>query len=163
LAIITQEITVEVAKPNYFAALIAKQGDIDSRFLKVTFAHNGNKIDIKPTSTAMIGGERPDGQSKIFAGVVNDDGTATVPLVGWLLELPGLLTCDATIVDADGGKLSSTNFKVVVDKAACADDDISSDENYDILTSLIKSLEGGKEIIKACEKRSRPSRQRSKD
>jgi hypothetical protein len=151
LAIITQEITVEVAKPNYFQALVAKQGDINSRFLKVTFAHNGEKIEIKSTSTAMIGGERPDGQSKTFAGEVNADGTATVPLVGWMLELTGLLKCDVTIVDVDGRKLSSTSFKVMVDEAACSDDDITTDDNYDILTSLANALEGGEEIIKACE------------
>lgn len=151
MAIITQEITVEVAKLNYFQALVAKQGDINSRFLKITFENDGEKIYIQPTSTVRLGGERPDGQSKVFIGEVNDDGTATVPLVGWLLELPGLLNCDATIVDAEGGKLSSTSFKVIVDKAACADEDIYSDENYDILTSLAKSLEGGEEIIAACE------------
>lgn len=127
MAIITQEITVEVARPNYFAALIAKQGDKDSRFLKVTFAHDGKKIEIQPTSTAMIGGERPDGQSKAFKGEVNDDGTATVPLAGWLLELPGTLTCDVTIIDTEGRKLSSTNFKVMVDEAACIDDEIASE------------------------------------
>lgn len=136
MAIIIQEITVEVAKPNHFQALVAKEGDINSRFLKVTFAHNGEKIEIMPTSSARISGSRPDGQSKIFGGEVNNDGTATVPLTAWMLELPGMLTCDVTIVDTEGRKLSSTSFNVKVDAAACDNQDLSVDDSYDILTTI---------------------------
>ena len=34
---IIQDITVEVAKPNFFQAIVAKQFDSNSRFLKATF------------------------------------------------------------------------------------------------------------------------------
>lgn len=136
MALIVQDITLEVAKPNYFPALTAKQGDVKSRFLKITLANNGEKIEIKPTSTARISGTRPDGQSKTFGGEVNNDGTATVPLAAWMLELPGALTCDVTIVDAETRKLTSTSFEVKVDAAACSDENLAQDDSYDFLSLL---------------------------
>ena len=141
MAVITQEITVEVAKPNYFQALVAKQGDINSRFLKVTFAHDGEKIEIQPTSTARINATRADGEDRAFLGESNSDGTVTVPLASWMLDLPGLLECDVAVIDAEGSKLTSTSFKIMVDKSACMDEVVHEDEYYDILTKVEGILE----------------------
>lgn len=151
MAQITQEITVEVAKPNLFQALVAKQSDCNSRFLKVTLADNGKKIEINPTSTTRINAKRPDGQTGAFEGVSNEDSTVTVPLAAWILELAGVVNCDISIIDTEGRKLTSTSFTVKVEEAACSDDEIQSDGKYDILTTLAEKLEGGTEIIQACE------------
>ena len=79
MAKITQPINLEVAKPNIFQALVAKQNDCNSRFLQVTLVHNGEKIEIDPTSLVTINADRNDGESKTFEGIANNDGTATVP------------------------------------------------------------------------------------
>jgi hypothetical protein len=140
LARIVQEINLEVAKPNLFQAIVAKQNDYNSRFLKVTFVNNGEKINIDSTLTATINAERPDGASKRFDAVVNDDGTVTAPLTGWMLELQGLVSCDISVL-TDEGKLTTTDFSINVNEAACSDEDISNDDNYDILQELIIKVE----------------------
>ena len=140
LARIVQEINLEVAKPNLFQAIVAKQNDYGSRFLKVTFVNNGEKIYIEDSMTATINAERPDGLSKRFDAVVNDDGTVTAPLVGWMLELQGLVNCDISVM-TDTGKLTTTDFTINVNEAACSDSDISADEDYDILKELIVKVE----------------------
>lgn len=140
MARIVQEINLEVAKPNLFQAIVAKQNDYNSRFLKVTFVNNGEKINIDATLTATINAERPDGASKRFDAVVNDDGTVTAPLTGWMLELQGLVSCDISVITADG-KLTTTDFSINVNEAACSDEDISNDDNYDILQELIVKVE----------------------
>ncbi len=140
MAKIIQEINLEVAKPNLFQAIVAKQNDYGSRFLKVTFVNNGEKINIDSTLTATINAERPDGLSKRFEAVVENDGTVTAPLTGWMLELQGIVNCDISIMTADG-RLTTTDFSINVNEAACSDEDISDDENTDVLTDLINQLD----------------------
>lgn len=137
MASIIKEITVDVAKKNLFQAIIAKQYDSLSRFLKVTLVNEGVGIVVENSSTVIINAERADKQSKSFAGEVNEDGTVTVPLTSWMLELDGIVKCDISIIDSDSRKLTSTSFDIEVEEAANLNEEISSDENYDILVSLI--------------------------
>lgn len=136
MAQIIKEITVDVAKKNLFQAIVAKQHDSNSRFLKVSFTNEGEPITISSGSSVIINAERADNESKSFAGSVNDDGTVTVPLTNWMLALDDLLHCDISIVAGDESKLTSTSFTVEVEAAANAEGDIMEDENYDILIKL---------------------------
>ena len=140
MAKIIQKINLEVAKPNLFQAVVAKQNDYGSRFLNVTFVNNGEKIEINPVYTATINAKRPDGTSKRFDSVINEDGTVTAPLTSWMLELTGLVTCDISVLTNEG-KLTTTDFSIHVNIAACSDDDITIDEDYDILKDLIYQVE----------------------
>ena len=140
MAKIIQKINLEVAKPNLFQAVVAKQNDYGSRFLNVTFVNNGEKIEINPAYTATINAKRPDGTSKRFDSVINEDGTVTAPLTSWMLELTGLVTCDISVLTNEG-KLTTTDFSIHVNIAACSDDDITIDEDYDILKDLIYQVE----------------------
>ena len=137
---ITKKIALEVSKPNTLKVIVAKQGDNRSRYLKVTFTNDNKKIEIPPSATAIINALRGDGISKSFAGEVNSDGTVTVPLTSWMLELGGVLECDVSVIDKDGRRLTTSTFIVEVECAACNDDDISEDENYDILVKLIEDV-----------------------
>ncbi len=137
MAQIVRDITVDVAAQNIFQAIIAKQYDSKSRFLKVTLTDTGEKIAIDENSTVIINALREDGESKAFSGKVNSDGTVTVPLTLWMLEKDGFVKCDISIVDADKRKLTSTLFNLNVEQAACPSSDISDDDNYDLLVNLI--------------------------
>lgn len=138
MAQIIKEITVDVARKNLFQAIVAKQHDSNSRFLKVSFTNEGEPITIGSASSVIINAERADNESKSFAGSVNDDGTVTVPLTNWMLELDDFLRCDISIVAADDSKLTSTSFTIEVEAAANGEgSDISEDENYDILITLL--------------------------
>jgi len=138
MAQVIKEITVDVARKNLFQAIVAKQHDSNSRFLKVSFTNEGEPITIGSASSVIINAERADNESKSFAGSVNDDGTVTVPLTNWMLELDDFLRCDISIVAADDSKLTSTSFTIEVEAAANGEgSDISEDENYDILITLL--------------------------
>ena len=154
---IITKVNLEVSKPNLFQALVAKQYDMNTRFLNATLVDCGNKIDIPNSGTiaVVINAERPDGQSQGFEGVVNDDGTVTVPLHSWILELMGTVTCDVSVIDtaaADNKKLTTTSFTLLVEKAAYGGEDITSDPQYDILTDLIiKATESAEQAAKSAE------------
>ncbi len=139
MAKIIQEINLEVAKPNLFQAIVAKQTDYGSRYLKATLVNNGTKIFVDPSFTATINAKRPDGLSKRFDAEVNDDGTITAPLTGWMLEKSGIVDCDISIITTEA-KLSSTVFSITVNEAACSGEVIEQDEDLNILTELINEV-----------------------
>lgn len=140
MAQIIKEITVDVAKRNLFQAIVAKQHDSNSRFLKVTLTNEGTTISVDTNSVVTINASRADGLASAFAGVVNADGTVTVPLTTWMLELDDLVKCDITVVDSESRKLTSTSFELEVETAAYGDSEIMEDENYDLLVSLLGNV-----------------------
>ena len=139
MAQVIREISVDVAKANVFQAIVAKQNDDNSRFLKVTLTNEGTKLEILSSSTVTINALREDGEAKAFLGTVNEDHTVTVPLTNWILELDGNVKCDITIVDNEGRKLTSTMFTLAVEEAAYLGDDVTEDENYDLLIQLLET------------------------
>ena len=140
---IIKELDVEVSKPNIFQALVAKQYDMNTRFLKVTLKDSGARIDIPNIETAkvIINANRKDGLSNAFYGVINDDGTVTVPLHSWMLELDGTVICDISVIDTatnNGKKLTTTSFTLIVEKAAYGGEDVISDPQYSVIVQLLK-------------------------
>ena len=144
MAQITKEIVVDVAKKNLFQAIVAKQNDNNSRFLKVTLCNEGVKIEIPSSATAIINAERADNSSKAFAGTVNSDGTVTVPLTNWMLGLDDVVRCSISVIGSDEQKLTSTSFSIDVEAAEYEGSDITEDENYDILITLISDVSDAK-------------------
>ena len=135
-----KKISLEVYKPNMFKVIVAKQYDNKSRFLKVTLVDDNKKLTIPENAEVIINASRSDGKSKSFAGETNSDGTATVPLTYWMLELGGIVTSDISVIDENGRKLTTTTFTIEVEYAACDDDTVTEDENYDILVKLIEDV-----------------------
>lgn len=147
---ITKEITVDVARKTRFQALVvAKQNDDNSRFLKITVCNDGARLTVPSTSTATINAERADGQSKAFRATINDDGTVTAPLTCWMLDVDGVLRCSISIISANDQKLTSTSFSIDVERAEYSGDDISQDENYDVLITLISDCTKAKNDCEA--------------
>lgn len=143
---IIKELNVEVTKPNIFQAIVAKQYDMNTRFLKVALIDCGKRIDIpnEPSISVIINAERIDGQSKGFNGEVNDDGTVMVPLHSWMLELEGTVSCDISVVNTatdNNQKLTTTSFALIVEKSVYGGDDVTSDPQYDVLLELIERVE----------------------
>lgn len=148
---IIKELNIEVSKPNVFQAVVAKQYDMNTRFIKATLVDGGDKIEINNSSTVkvVINALRPDGESKGFDGVINDDGTVTVPLHSWMLELVGTVVCDISVIDIetdDNKKLTTTSFTLLVERAAYGGDGITSDPQYDILVQLLETCSTAGEV-----------------
>ena len=135
-----KKISLETCKPNLFRIVAAKQGDSNSRFLRATIVNDGKKIEVPLTATVTINASRSDGQAKSFAGCVNTDGTVTVPLTHWMLELGGTVICDVSVIGAENSKLTTSQFIVENECATCTDENISTDESFDILVELIEEV-----------------------
>lgn len=143
---IIKEIRVEVSKPNLFQAIVAKQYDMNSRYLKATFVSDGVVLPIVKTSSVLvsINAKRSDGESRAFYGEVNDDNTVLVPIDSWMLSLDGEVTCDISVIEVDAStnvekRLTSTTFTLLVEKAVFNIDDgeISDEEQENFINGLI--------------------------
>lgn len=146
MATIIKEIEVDVSQLNRFAAIVAKQYDKQSRFLKVTLLDSGERIKVESASTAVINARREDEVAKTFEGTVNADGTVTVPLTYWMLQLDGTVKCDISIITANKTVLSTTLFELEVQEAAAPDDsEIEKDDDYGILIQLIADVQAIKD------------------
>lgn len=141
MASILREITVDVAQLNRFQAIVAKQYDKQSRFLKVHLTNLGEEIQADRDAMVVINARREDETAKSFVGEVNNDGTVTVPLTYWMLELDGTVKCDISIIVGDESVLTTTLFELEVQEAAVTDDDIEQDEDYGILIELIEQVQ----------------------
>lgn len=141
---IVKEITVDVAKKRLFQAIVAKQNDYNSRFLKVTICNEDKKVNVPSTASVILNAERDDESSAGFMGTVNPDGTVTVPLTGWILGAAGMVRCSISIIDADEQKLTTTSFSVNVESVEYTGEEIIDDENYDILIRLISECANAK-------------------
>ena len=140
MAKIVKSLSLDVSLQNRIQAVLAKQYDKDSRFLKIRMLNEGEPITVEQTSIVTINALRADNTSKAFAGEVNEDGTVTVPMTYWMLELDDKVSCDISVTDAQGRKLSTLNFTIEVEHANYAGDDISTDDKYDVLTQLIAEV-----------------------
>ena len=147
MAQILREITVDVAQLNRFEAIVAKQYDKSSRFLKVQLLNQGDPILVEPSAVVTINARRKDEQAKVFAGEVNTDGTVTVPLTYWMLELDDIVKCDISIIVGAESVLKTTLFELYVQEAAADDQAISEDDNYDILLRLIQQVQETEEQL----------------
>lgn len=140
MAEIIKSIEVDVAKKNTFPAIVAKQGDNLSRYLKVRLLNEISPISIDSGATITINAERPDGKAKAFAGEVNADGTVTVPLAAWILEIEGQAKCSISVI-IEEQRLTSTTFYVNIERAEFSDGEISEDDNVDLFLQLLKAAE----------------------
>lgn len=133
MAKIIKEIRVDVSQPCNLQAILAKQYDCNSRFLKITLTDCGTKIDVSNTSKVTINTNRPDGQSKSFNGTANTDGTVTVPLPQWSLSVVGDLKCDVSVTDTSTNeRLTTMDIWVNVIEAANDNTDISENPDGEI-------------------------------
>ena len=145
MAKIVKSLSLDVSRQNRIQAVVAKQYDKDSRFLKIQLTDEGEPIVVDLSSVVTINASRADNTSKAFAGEVNEDGTVTVPITYWMLELDDKVGCDVSAVDAQGRKLSTLNFTIEVEHSNHSGDDISEDENYDLLVTLLAEVAEAKD------------------
>lgn len=140
MATILREITVDVAQLNRFQAIVAKQYDRQSRYLKVQLTNLGEPIQADLDAMVVINARREDGVANVFAGTVNADGTVTVPLTYWMLELDGTVKCDISIIVGEESVLTTTLFELEVQEAAADNEAIEENEDYSLLVQLLQDV-----------------------
>lgn len=149
MAQIIKSLSLDVSRKNRIRAILAKQYDNDSRFLRIQLNNEGEPIPVQSGYIVLINATRPNGESESFMGSVNDDGSVTVPITYWMLEQHGKVKCDISIISEQGIKLSSLGFSIEVEKANGDGDNISDNEDCGILVQLIADVKQLEDNFKA--------------
>lgn len=140
MAQITKSLSLDVSRQNRRRAILAKQFDNGSRFLNIQLNNEGEPITVAQNSVVLINATRADGARESFVGGVNDDGSVTVPITYWMLEMPGKVMCDVSVISEQESKLSTLGFAIEVEKANGTGEDIADTEDCGILVQLISDV-----------------------
>lgn len=136
-------IAVDTGRPSMQLPIYAKQGDVKTRYINISLLNNGCPFNISDGSIAVFNVRRADNEAKAFYGEINAN-TVTVDLNSWILEVPGTVECDVSIIYS-GKKLTSATFQIGVEKAVYTNTDVTESDNYDILVELINSCNAAAE------------------
>lgn len=120
---------LDVADRDTLQTVVARQGDNATRFVRLALFAFGEPLRVEENAVVLLNAKNAAGELRAFAGEVNCDGTLTLPFNSWMLHSVGILQCDVTIVDADGGKLTTPPFEVDVAPSVAADELLPGDSD----------------------------------
>ncbi len=121
---IYEKLSVDVSQANAFAPPLVKEGDSGTRGLIITVTDNGEPIEIPDSATAWLNCSNTADKEKHASveGVINEDGTVTVDVPTVVMDVPGIIECDISIItlsESDQTEiLKSTLFCLSCEKAA---------------------------------------------
>ncbi len=138
---ITQNITLDLSQRSSMQHLYAKQGDNESRCVRVTLMDNGTVYT--PTGVeAHFRARKPDGTMICNPATINEDGTVTLELTGQTLAAAGTVLADVCLCGDDGQILSSASFAILVEVQPYGEQAESSNE-WQTLWKRLHTLELG--------------------
>lgn len=137
------DVKIDTCRSGMFggcAPIYAKQGDYNSRIIRITMLDHGKRLVISSDADVTMNVMRPDGRVAVLEGSVDDEGRVTIPLKLSAVEANGKAKCDVSVV-LDGFKLSTVTVPMFIEEAAVSDDQMSLDEDVDFLRKLIAQTE----------------------
>lgn len=137
-------LTADLSKRNTYKAISAKQLDCNSRFLKIKLLDNGNEFTVESNTEIVAAVKRNEVRAYKCSF---EDGYVIMPLSTWVLSESGYVDCEIILLGtATNTKLSSFSFSLDVEQNIYNDETITTDDNYDLLLSLIQDVKGSQII-----------------
>ena len=111
------EITLAVGQRTHGTVIFAKQGDEESRFLRVKLVSGEEQLFPEAGAVAQLRAILPDGTPVTVEAVIEDGDTVLAELPPELLAQRGQVPADIAIIGASGEILSSEVFPIMVQGA----------------------------------------------
>ena len=143
---VIKEISVDVYEQKRPIKITAKQGDVNSRYVKASITNNSSLINIPSEALVTINAKRLDGTNKVFKGQIDEDGKVLIKLNSWILEYTGIVNCDISI-STEEYKITSFEFYIDVLFSPGSSQEVSELEEYDVLTKLIHQFEAQNSLL----------------
>lgn len=136
--ILIANLTLDTTKRNNIAPLIVPQGDYGARVIRSKITDLGKPVIVESTAAVSIVSTRSgDGESQAFSGSVNADGTVTVPVTQWMLDVPEEdVTCHI-VVTGIGYQYSTTSFLIEPQAKATPTEIAPDDPRQDLVTEVL--------------------------
>lgn len=137
----TEEYILNIDKPSKID-LYAKEGEKNSRVMKIKLSSKGNIIKPEPGDEAIFRFCKADGYSGINPAVIESDGTITVVLTDQVLACKGMVYCDITILNSNKDEVISTStFSFNTDFVPSSNDQLESSNEFAYLVEATKRAE----------------------
>jgi len=136
--ILIANLTLDTYRKNNVPPLIVPQGDYGARVIRVTITEQGKPVSVESTAAVSIVSERSgDGTAQAFSGEVNNDGSVTVPVTQWMLDVPDDDVICHVVVTGNGYQYSTTSF-LIEPQAKPNPTEISADDpRVDVVTEVL--------------------------
>lgn len=125
-----QDLTLDVNSNQAYTVVSAKQGDVDSRGIRVYYTASGEEYLISTNNSVAFRVRKPDGHIAFNDTTINSDGSVTAMFTYQILAVAGRAYADLVEFSANGNTLSTVSF--IIDIMASpninADAALSSDE-----------------------------------
>lgn len=108
------KMVLDVSEREVVQSIVARQGDSGSRSILLRLFAYGELLRVEENSTVVLNVRNATEQTAMFAGEVNADGSVSLPLNAWMLREEGILTCDVSVFDEAGSKLTTPSFEIEV-------------------------------------------------
>ena len=122
------KMALDVAERDALISIVARQGDSDTRFLRLSLFSLGEPMRVEESAIIVLNTKNAAGELMAFSGSVNSDGTLILPLTARMLKNIGTVTCDVSIITAAGGRLTTPPFEIEV-VASVAETDLLPGDN----------------------------------
>ena len=138
---VTKKISLKIWENNYIA-LYANQGEVDSRYVEVSFKDQDQKNLDLTNKTVTFYASKPDG-TKIFndCSIETSENTATVKLTSQTLSAVGIVDCEFQIFNSSNTFLKISGLKIIVSAADDFSDSLESTSEFNTLIKAINDAE----------------------
>ncbi|MBQ2973319.1 MAG: BppU family phage baseplate upper protein [Clostridia bacterium] len=118
MAIYEKPISLDLSAEDKYKHISAKQGDYDSRYLRVTVLSDGTMFKLVDSDAVALRCTHEDNTFDMDIGTVNDDGTVSVKIPKSILSRIGSVDCDVSIAREGCGLISTSSFLLKIEKSS---------------------------------------------
>lgn len=136
-------ITLDLTRSNFPPPVAAKQGD-STRYILASITDNGVPWTIPSDVIGIVGVQKPDGTECWYEylpdgspAVTFAGSTATFALAPAALEAAGEGFADVSLYSKNNEKLTTFGFRLIIERAAATENEITSSDYYSVLTKEI--------------------------
>lgn len=136
--ILIANLTLDTYRKNNIPPLVVPQGDYGARVIKVKITKHGKNFAVESTAAVSIVAKRNgDGIANAYSGKVNADGSVTVPVTQWMLDLPDDDVVCNVVISGNGYQYSTTSFLIEPQEKANPSEITPDDPRVDIVTEVL--------------------------
>lgn len=143
------KLTLDFQRPNYAVTMYAVQNDRLSRKIQATLVDGASGWTPPQDALSTVRFSKPDGTSGFYdtdetgaTAVTWTGNVATIMLAEQALTVAGTVLCQIQFYTANVERLSAFSFKIVVEASPVSDEQLESEDYFNVLTQRIADIMG---------------------
>lgn len=134
----SQDITLDLNTNSCYSVVNAKQGDANSRIIRIFITENGNDYIIPANATAAFRLKKPDGKAILNEAIIDyNTNSISVTLTGQALSASGRGYADIILYGSSQEILSTVSFILIIMSAPDVVDEIVSSNEFTYLQTIV--------------------------